>query len=167
MPAAFRIVAIPTEIVDEVRASGKAPRYGHPTHTEVASGHGPCRHCLRTFDVGSENRILFTYDPFTGLEDVPLPGPVFIHAERCERYAEDGGYPAELQRYSVVLQSYSKGQNLVDRRLVSASDDKTTALNALLQRPEVDYVEVRDGKAGCFDFRVERAAEGTVTPEMI
>jgi hypothetical protein len=26
----------------------------------------------------------------------------------------------------------------------------------LFGRPEVDYIEVRDREAGCFDFRVER-----------
>jgi Protein of unknown function (DUF1203) len=28
----------------------------------------------------------------------------------------------------------------------------------LLHLPEVDYIEVRDKEAGCYDFRIERAA---------
>ncbi|MBV9737341.1 MAG: DUF1203 domain-containing protein, partial [Candidatus Eremiobacteraeota bacterium] len=66
-----------------MRSLQTAPIYGHPAHIEVATGYGPCRHCLRTFNVGREQRILFTYDPFQGIEDVPLPGPVFIHAVPC------------------------------------------------------------------------------------
>jgi len=65
---AFRYVALTTEVADAVRATLTSPRYGHPAHVEVAKGHGPCRHCLRTFDVGQERRILFTLDPFDGLE---------------------------------------------------------------------------------------------------
>ena len=82
---AIRVIAIPTEIANRVRTSWKAPRYGHPAHTEIAAGFGPCRHCLRTFSVGTEKRILFTYNEFESLENLPLPGPVFIHAEACKR----------------------------------------------------------------------------------
>src|SRR5439155_983517 len=79
----------------------------------VATGHGPCRLCLRTFRVGQEERILFTFDPFDGLEEVPLPGPIFIHAESCSRYPEEGGYPAELRPYPAVIVAYSKGQRVL------------------------------------------------------
>jgi hypothetical protein len=89
----LRVIAIPTAIADAVRSTNKAPRYGHPVHTEVASGYGPCRHCLKTFSVGEDKRTLFTYDPFDGIHSVPLPGPVFIHAEDCARYPEENGYP--------------------------------------------------------------------------
>ena len=30
-------------------------------------------------------------------------------------------------------------------------------LQSLLERPDVDYIHVRDTAAGCYDFRVERA----------
>ena len=58
----FRILALPSETVAEVRRSGKSPRYGHPTQTQLATGYGPCRHCLHTFRVGEEKRVLLTYD---------------------------------------------------------------------------------------------------------
>ena len=90
----YRVIAVPTKVVDLVRSTMKSPGYGHPAHTEVASGHGPCRHCLRDFRIGQESRILFTYDPFFGLEKLPLPGPIFIHAEPCERFPEQRDSPA-------------------------------------------------------------------------
>jgi hypothetical protein len=31
----------------------------------------------------------------------------------------------------------------------------------LLSRPDVDYIEVRDRNAGCFDFRIERESVQT------
>lgn len=74
----YRIVALPTATAERVRTTGRSPGYGHPAHSEVATGYGPCRHCLRTFRVGEERRTLFTHDPFHGLEELPLPGPVFI-----------------------------------------------------------------------------------------
>ncbi len=99
----IKIVAIPTEIAAAVRETGKAPRNGHPAYRDVAVGYGPCRHCLRAFVKGAEDRILFTFDQFQGIGQVPLPGPIFIHAAACERYPEDGGYPEGLRQYASVI----------------------------------------------------------------
>src|ERR1700756_5324474 len=60
----FSIRAIPDEISAAARNTRKSPQYGHPAHVELAGGTGPCRQCLCTFDVGKENRNLFTYKPF-------------------------------------------------------------------------------------------------------
>ena len=155
----FRVIALPSETAAQVRTSGKAPHYGHPAHTELASGYGPCRHCLRTFRIGQEHRTLFTYDPFAGIEHVPLPGPIFIHEQPCARYSPDVGFPADLESYAVVLNGYAAGQKLMERMLVSAAEDKTAAVRRLLERPDIDYIEVRDQTAGCFDFRIERVGE--------
>jgi hypothetical protein len=154
----IRIIAVPTEVANAVRETGKAPRYGHPVHREIASGYGPCRHCLKAFRVGTESRTLFTYDPFSDLQVTPLPGPVFIHSDGCGRYPEDGGYPDGLRQFSSVLMAYGK-----DRRLVAETqvDDgsQPSAIQKLLDVAEVEYVHVHDKNAGCFDFRVERLAD--------
>lgn len=158
----YRVIAIPTEVVTEVRKSNKAPRYGHPAFTENASGYGPCRHCLRCFNVGKEYRTLFTYDAFSGIEDVPLPGPVFIHAENCPRYPEHAGYPHDLLTHAAVLSGYAKGQRLIAQ--VHAHDGgHEAAVQQLLQRADVDYIPVRDKIAGCYNFRIDRRANGRVS----
>lgn len=154
---AIRVVAIPSEVAAQVRTSKKAPHYGHPAHTEVEGGYGPCRHCLRTFRVGEEQRTLFTYDPFDQIEQVPLPGPIFIHTEVCERYPENAGYPDDLRKHAAVFTAYAKGQRLIARRHADAGGHDV-AVEELLRLPEVDYIEVRDKEAGCYDFRIERAA---------
>jgi hypothetical protein len=153
---AIRVVAIPTEIAVGVRASGKAPRYGHPAHTEIAAGFGPCRHCLRKFSVGKEKRTLFTYDAFEGVESLPLPGPVFIHAEACERYPEDGGYPPELRQYPTTFNAYAKGRRVVAQEYV-ADGNVSEAIERLFGRGDVDYIHARNTEAGCYGFRIERA----------
>lgn len=153
----YRVIAIPTALAERVRLSGKSPGYGHPTHNEVATGHGPCRHCLKTFRIGEERRTLFTYDPFFGLETLPLPGPIFIHAGPCERYAEDAGYPQAMLPHAVVLTAYARGRCLI-AETQAPQGAQSSAIERLLQRPEVDYIHVRDQQAGCYDFRVERSA---------
>ena len=92
-----RIIAIPTEVAEQVRATLRAPQYGFPAHVETATDDAPCRHCLRTFSPGNDRRILFTYDRFHGVESLPQPGPVYIHENACPRYSESSGFPEALR----------------------------------------------------------------------
>jgi hypothetical protein len=151
----FRVIAIPTKVAKLVQTTQMSPGYGHPAHTELATGYGPCRHCLRTFRVGEEQRILFTYDPFYGIEQIPLPGPVYVHAETCKRYHEEAGYPDDMLAHAAVLQGYAKGQRLIAREIVEDAQH-VAAVQRLLAREDIDYIEVRDKIAGCYDFRIER-----------
>lgn len=153
--ATFDVIAIPTKLADMVRSTMKAPGYGHPVHEEVARGHGPCRHCLGTFAVGTDRRLLFTYDPFHELGDPALPGPIFVHAETCERYGEKAGYPEQLRTHAVTFQGYGVGRQLIAEEYV-ADGGVDPVIEGLLARAEVRYVHVRDTEAGCYDFRIER-----------
>ena len=151
----LRMIAIPTKIAEVVRTSMQAPGYGHPAHREIASGYGPCRHCLRTFRVGSEERILFTYDPFHGLAEFPLPGPIFVHAEACERYGEVSEFPEELRAHALTLVAYGDQRNVLRKEYVADGKIESVAGN-LLGEPCARYVHVRDTVAGCYDLRIER-----------
>lgn len=154
----YRYIAIPQKTADKVRRSMTSPGYGHPAHREIATGHGPCRLCLKTFEVGKDERILFTLDPFYGLEDLPLPGPVFIHAETCERHDEKSGFPEQLRKHPLTLIGYGKGRRLITE--VHVEDGKIEdRLDRVFADGNVAYVHVRDMHAGCYDFRVERRIE--------
>jgi len=155
----YQIVAIPDPIARAVRATRRSPRYGHPATAEIATGYGPCRSCLRTFAVGAERRILFTYDAFEGLESLPLPGPVFIHETDCARYREDGGFPEDLREHALTFNAYSRGRRLRAQEYVGDGRVER-AIEGLLAREDVDYLHVRDTEAGCYDFRIERARRG-------
>jgi hypothetical protein len=156
----YRIVALGDPIASAVRRTMRSPGYGHTAHSEVATGYGPCRQCLRTFAVGEDRRILFTYDAFHGKENLPLPGPVFIHEEECERYAEDGDFPVDMLAHSLTLNAYGEGRRLLAQRYV-ADGIVEPELQQLLGDREVAYIHVRDTKAGCYDFTIERISEET------
>lgn len=158
----FDVVAIPTKVADLVRSTMKAPGYGHPAFAEVATGHGPCRHCLRTFDVGADRRILFTYDPFRELGCGPLPGPIFVHAEPCERYDGGAGYPDQIRAHRVTLQAFARGRRLIVEEHIDDGRVEGVA-GRLLDRDDVEYIHVRDTEAGCYDFRIERAVPAPAT----
>jgi hypothetical protein len=111
--------------------------------------------CLRTFRVGEERRILFTYDPFHGIEPFPLPGPVYIHADQCSRYDEAAGFPEDLRSHPLTFDAYAGKRRLLSEEHVD-EPDIDTILSTLLAMPDVKYVHVRDRDAGCYDFRVEK-----------
>src|SRR5436305_14907385 len=83
----IRMVAIPTEVVEKVRRTMRAPFHGFPAHAELATDVAPCRHCLRTFVAGRDRRILFNYDRFAGVEPMPTTVPVYVRYEDYPRYA--------------------------------------------------------------------------------
>jgi hypothetical protein len=151
----YRVVAIPSAIAGAVRLTLQSPGYGHPAHAEIASGHGPCRHCLRTFVIGHERRILFTYDAFARTESLPLPGPVFVHETPCNRYPEDGGFPTDMRPHRLTFNAYGRGRRLRAQEYVDDGDAEPV-IERLLARSDVDYIHVRDTDAGCFDFTIER-----------
>jgi hypothetical protein len=154
MPS-YRAVAIGEGLAEKVRSTRRSPGYGHPVHAEVATGYGPCRLCLRDFSVGVERRLLFTLDPFHGLEPFPLPGPVFIHENECDRHPETAGFPADLLSHDLTLVGYARGRILRSEERVSGPEVER-AIEHLLARDDVDYLHVRD-TAGCYDLRIERA----------
>ena len=153
-----RIVAIDTEIARQVRATLKAPVYDFPAHVEVAEDSAPCRHCLRTI-APKDRRILFTYDRFTGKESLPQPGPVYIHADNCARYPETGGFPEELRNSPRTVEAYARGRKLKTQEYVSDGRFEPV-IDKLLADAGVDYLQVNSTTAGCFTFRIERAANG-------
>jgi Protein of unknown function (DUF1203) len=162
----IRIVAIPTAVAEAVRSSRRAPVYGHPAYSELGADPAPCRHCLRLITPAVDRRILFTYDRFTGVESLPLPGPVFIHAEACERYIETAGFPDELRSSPRTLEGYARGRRLLAQRYV-ADGRVEMAIEQLFALPDVDYIQVNSTTAGCFTFRIDREVRPTTqSPEI-
>jgi hypothetical protein len=110
----FRVLPIDPALAETVRNTLKSPQYGHPAHVELATGYGPCRACLKQFQTGKENRILFTYNPFAGLDAYPSPGPVFIHAESCESYGDPEKFPEQLLRsLPLTLEAYGENRWII------------------------------------------------------
>jgi hypothetical protein len=151
----IRVIAIPTETAEKVRATLKSPGYGHPAHIEIATGYGPCRHCLRDFRVGEEKRILFTYDAFYGVEPRPMPGPVFIHADPCPRYEERAGFPQDIRTHRLTLIAYGASRQVIEEKGVE-NGCVEEAVELMLSNQNALYLHVRDTDAGCYDFRIEK-----------
>jgi hypothetical protein len=153
--SSFQVVAIPTEIAESVRATGKAPVYGFPAHKETAAGRAPCRHCLQLIRVQEEELLLFTYDPFRESGQPPLPGPVYIHAEKCERITGQHAFPQEYQGRLLTLDAYGDDRRLLSEQRLKGENAEQAA-ELLFADPAVNYIHVRSTEAGCYLFRLER-----------
>lgn len=151
----FKVIPIDDAVVDEVRASMVSPQYkAFPAFRAVATGYGPCRSCLNTFDEGNEDRTSFTYNPFASPR-LPLPGPVFVHSEQCEPFRGDG-FPPGIRHLPMVLDAYSAEQIVVSRTSVEA-DKVETQIQQILQDERVEMIYIRNVEVGCFIAMIHRA----------
>jgi hypothetical protein len=151
----YSVQALAQEVADYVRQHSRDPIWGHGAVTQPATGFGPCRLCLRTFREG-EQRTLFTHNSYAGVAEFPQPGPVYIHADGCSRYDEDG-FPREFEPLDLTFEAVAAGPRVTAlERATGADADEVLA--RLLEAVGVEYVNVRNTEAGCFVARVERAA---------
>jgi uncharacterized protein DUF1203 len=153
--SAYRVVAIPSEVAEQVRTTGKSPKYGFPAHREVTTGRAPCRHCLKLIRKDEEELLLFTYDPFRELGEPPLPGPVYIHASECPRHPESDTIPEDYRGRPLTLEGYGENRTLVKEIRVRDGAEELAA-EQLFSEGKIRYVNVRSTEAGCFLFRLER-----------
>jgi hypothetical protein len=151
---AYHILGLDDALTEQVRNTMLAPEYGHPVVRETARGTGPCRACLRRFEVGTDERLLFTYRPLAGSRTVGAPGPVFIHAERCTQYTGTS-FPPDLHSLPIILEAWAADNRIPHARHVQGSE-ADAALEDLLADPAVEYVHIRHGVAGCHIARVSR-----------
>ena len=91
----YRIQGIPESLATAARESLRSPQYGHPVHVEVATGYGPCRLCLQTFQTGTEERLLLALEGY-GAEGVLL-AQRRVGAEPFEDALQDVFERAEVQ----------------------------------------------------------------------
>jgi hypothetical protein len=154
---ALKIIAMPT--ADSTRARGAMrDDFGNTLAPLISDGSGPCRHCLRYARSG-ERVLLFSYRPFANSGPYQEVGPVFVHADGCERYATDGGFPADFIARPLVLRPYDADDNIHDSQVYAEAGSAERTAQTLLANPSVAYVHARSRTRGCFMFRIERAGE--------
>lgn len=151
--SSFRIVPIRTEIAEAARREAEA---GAPDHVFVTadSPRGyPCRHCLRWAQPG-ERMILFPYAAIAPGRPYSESGPIFVHAEPCDRYAATHEFPSEFRK-GRVLRAYNS-QNAMIAAEVANGEGPEAVIERFLQKPETAFVHVRSASHGCYTMEVER-----------
>ena len=150
----YKIVPIPSEIARSVRENMKSPQYGHPAFADIAKGYGPCRVCLKTFVKDVEERILFTYNAFENLSNLPNPSPIYIHKNECKCFDEND-FPPGLIDLPLLFEGYAAESKLVRRELMNKENIKTQ-IAEIFALPDVNYINIRNAEAGCFVAHIKR-----------
>ena len=150
----FQIVSLPTEITEAARQAAKAGATDHAVITADSPTGVPCRHCLRWAKVG-ERVILFPYAAIPAGHPYSESGPIFVHAEPCERYAATYQFPADFRK-GRVMRAYNSRFDMIDAEVVNGSEPETV-IEKLLQNPETAFVDARSVTRGCYTFRIQRA----------
>jgi hypothetical protein len=150
----FRIVPLATDIAEKARRTAESGASDYAViKVDSATGY-PCRHCLRWAQPG-ESVILFPYASIPPGHPYSETGPIFVHAEPCERYSATGEYPADF-RNGRVFRAYDADYNMIDAE-VANGDEPETIIEKLLQNPKTEFVDARSVTRGCFTFRILRA----------
>ena len=149
----FRIVPLRTEIAETARIAAAA---GAPDHTVVTadSPRGyPCRHCLRWAQAG-ERMILFPFSAIPPCRPYSESGPIFVHAEACERYRATEEFPAAF-REGRAIRAYNSRHDLIAAEVANGAGPEAV-IERFLQKPETAFVHVRSVSHGCYTMEIER-----------
>ena len=150
----YKIVPVSKTVADQVRETMISPHGNLPAFSSIATGYGPCRSCLRTFKQGEEERIYISYDPFSGVSGLPLPGPIFIHAKKCSEYAGKE-FPVELLSIPMLLEGFGDNSRLVTTENLD-TERLEHQIKSVLKADGVKFIHIRNAEAGCFIAKIER-----------
>jgi hypothetical protein len=149
----FRIVPLATEIAERARRAAKHRAADHAIVVADSPRGYPCRHCLRFAQLG-ERVVLFPYQSIPAGHPYSEIGPIFIHAESCERYAATHEYPVDF-RDGRVMRAYNSKFDIIDAEVVNGSEPESV-IERLFQNPETAFVDARSVTHGCYTFRIQR-----------
>jgi hypothetical protein len=150
----FRIAPVPTEIAETARRAVNTGASDHALVTADSPETYPCRHCLRWAEPG-DRLILFPYPTIPSGHPYSETGPIFVHAEDCQRYAAPNEYPADF-RDGRVFRAYDSTYHIVDAQVVDGREPEVV-IQELFENPQTAFVDVRSLTRGCFTFRIQRA----------
>lgn len=139
--------------------SGTADANGHTPEVYISQGDGvPCRHCQGDV-VKGERYLILAYRPFPQPQPYAEIGPIFLHAEPCERYPETDRIPPMFHSSEAyLLKGYGENDRIVyGTGQIVAPAGMAVAAAGILARDEVIYVHVRSALNNCFSCRIDRA----------
>ena len=155
----YDVLAIDPARLTAMRERG-GDEHGNAFTAAPAAGWEPLRCCL-TVAAKGEAIALISYTPLPTPSPWAETGPVFVHAEQCDGYAQDSGLPPQLRTGPRILRAYRTDRTLDYEHItyVGKGDDIEPALRELLDAPDVGEVHVRAATAQCFTFAVRPTVE--------
>lgn len=155
----INVIAMPTADAQRVR-DAMHDDFGNRLTPQVSDGSGPCRHCLR-YAAPGDSLLLFSYKPFDTVALYQEIGPVFVHADGCDRFPAEGGFPEDFGRRPLILRPYDANDDIHGSQVFAEAGEAESTARAMLADPAVAYVHARSRTRGCYLFRIERAGGAT------
>ncbi len=97
--------------------------------------------------------ILFPYAAIPAGHPYSETGPIFVHAEPCERYRATHEYPDDLRK-GRAFRAYNASYDMIDAVIANGSEPEAI-VEKLLQNPETAFVDARSMTHGCYTFRIQ------------
>jgi len=155
----FKIVPVSKVFAQKMRSTMR-DEFGHQITEKIATGSGPCRVSLKPFKKGIDKRMLLTHSPFEMDNAYNQPGPIFIHSEEVEEYADIFRFPPEIkadkESFPLTLIGYNKEQQMTISLLVGDDDVDELITEIFDSCPDVEYLHARNAQACCFICKIER-----------
>ena len=153
----IRFLPLPSDKVHALRG-GAHDAYGCvPEHRRSDGDGNPCRHCLGFIPKGA-GMLVLAHRPFDGLQPYAETGPIFLCADACAPWSGPGLPPILTSSPDYLLKGYTSDQRIRygTGRIVARQDIAAYAA-ALLERPEISFVDVRSARNNCFQVRILRS----------
>lgn len=152
----MRFTPYAQEFVDAIRAGGP-DAYGTPAEHAISDGVGtPCRSCLRDVPKGADMLVLAAR-PFPDAQPYAETGPIFFCAAPCTPYAGDGVPPILKTSPDYLMKGYTAdNRTRYGTGQITPADEIASYAQALFEREEVAYIDVRSARNNCFLARIPR-----------
>jgi hypothetical protein len=154
----IRFVALDTDTVRSLQNGGTDAYGNKPVRLTSDGGAIPCRHCLKPVTKG-DDYLALAFSPFRIRQPYAETGPIFLHADECER-AGDSAEPATMyDGREFILRGYRDNDWInYDVAEVVPAEKLVETAERMLSRNDVAYVHMRSAEFNCYHCRVERAA---------
>ncbi|MBA3963505.1 MAG: DUF1203 domain-containing protein [Chthoniobacterales bacterium] len=152
--SSYQIVPLPTEVAQAARLRVQEDASDHRLVRAEMPRTYPCRHCLRWAQPG-EDVVLFPYSSIPAGHPYAESGPIFVHADACERYHSTDEYP-DAFREGRVMRAYDKSYDMIAAEFPDANAPESL-IEKLLAHPATAFLQVHSLDRGCYTFRIERA----------
>jgi hypothetical protein len=104
-----------------------------------------------------DQKLVLAYRPFGRLQPYAEVGPIFLHAEACERYESDQLPAWFTYLQPAIIRGYGQDDWIrYETGNVVPGGELAGMCEEILSNPEVAYVHIRS-KYNCFQCRVDRA----------
>ena len=154
----IRIVALESGLVESLQNGGLDANGHKPERHICQGGMMPCRHCLTDIKAG-EPYLILAHRPFPKAQPYAEQGPIFLHAERCQRHPDSEDVPRLfLGRKDYLIRGYGADDRIVyGTGKIVAPAAMAQAAQEMFAEGRVAYIHVRSASNNCYQARIDRA----------